>query len=372
MAELRVNVILLGIICGVAAALFFGRSYLLSPATAEKEPDTGTQEIQETAVKPDPGTSSELLPAPIAVTAVDHPVPSVNSQNPAPSAASTVAPSAKPLVATSIKPPASSVKPSTKSPAATSSSHVKPLPASLSINSRRIEKPLSQDIKGRMVIVLDDAGYNLSQLEPFLKLPFPCAIAVLPGLKYSREAADRIREAGKTVLLHQPMQALDLSIDPGPGAIQKGMSPEQIKDIVRKNLKEVGPVAGINNHEGSLITADRQSMEALLDVVREEGIFFLDSRTNSDTIVPVVAREKKMQIWERAVFLDNRAERTFIVEAVNSGLKIAERKGSAIMIGHIWSNNLADILMEMYPELISQGFSLSTIAELATSGDFDE
>ena len=89
-------------------------------------------------------------------------------------------------------------------------------------------------------------------------------------------------------------------------------------------------------------------------------------------MVPSLAREKNMKIWETSVFLDNSQDRQMIVEAVTGGMKIAERQGSAVMIGHIWSNQLADILTEMYPELVSQGFSLSTIAQIATSGEMGE
>jgi len=150
------------------------------------------------------------------------------------------------------------------------------------------------------------------------------------------------------------------------------MQPDEIRAIVRKNLAEVWPVSGLNNHEGSYITADRQSMEAVFDVVREKGIRFLDSRTNVKTQAPSIARERGMTIWERAVFLDNTQEKAAIIEAVNNGLRIADKKGTAIMIGHIWSNQLAGILHEMYPELVSQGYSLSTLAKIALDEDFDE
>ena len=75
--------------------------------------------------------------------------------------------------------------------------------------------------KGRIVIVVDDAGYNLEDLDPFLKFPGPLSIAVLPGLPHSREAARRIKAAGKELLLHQPMEALG-GENPGPGAIRLG------------------------------------------------------------------------------------------------------------------------------------------------------
>lgn len=231
------------------------------------------------------------------------------------------------------------------------------------------EKPVPAEPAGTLVFVFDDAGYNLKQLQPFLELPFPVTIAVLPGLRYSAEAARRIRAAGKDCILHQPMQAVNLSQDPGPGAILPGMQPDRIRAIVRANIDEIAPVTGMNNHEGSLITSDTTAMNAVLDVATERGLYFLDSRTTSETVVPSVARARNMIIWERAVFLDNSQDRTTIMDAVYSGMKIAERRGSAIMIGHIWSNELAQILTEMYPEMVSQGFSLSTIARLAASAE---
>lgn len=247
-----------------------------------------------------------------------------------------------------------------------------PVPPPAAVHAPPQEKPVPVEPAGTIVFVFDDAGYNLKQLQPFLDLPFPVTIAVLPGLRYSAEAARRIRAAGKDCFLHQPMQAVNRSQNPGPGAILPGMEPEQIRAIVRANIDEIAPVTGMNNHEGSLITSDTTAMNAVLDVVAEQGLYFLDSRTTQDTVVPSVARARNMIIWERAVFLDNTQDRNSIMDAVYSGMKIAERRGSAIMIGHIWSNELAQILTDMYPEMVSQGFSLSTIARLAASAEGSE
>ena len=82
-----------------------------------------------------------------------------------------------------------------------------------------------------------------------------------------------------------------------------------------------------------------------------------------------IARLQEGQIRSHA---GNSQDKAAIIEAVMGGMKIAEKKGTAVMIGHIWSNDLANILTSMYPELVSQGFSLSTIADIATNGDFDE
>ena len=231
------------------------------------------------------------------------------------------------------------------------------------------EKPRKRaPYAGNLTFVFDDAGHNLDQLEYFLRLPFPCTIAVLPGLRYSSESARRIRKAGKQVILHQPMQSVDLHINPGPGAVTPGLSAEQIKNIVRKNLEEIWPVAGMNNHEGSLMTADEAAMSAVLDVVAEKHIFFLDSRTTARSVVAKVAKEKNMAVWERAIFIDNDKSRAAMETQIKKGLSIARQKGSAIMIGHVFTVELAQLLTEMYPALIEDGFSLSAIAQVAQKG----
>ena len=217
--------------------------------------------------------------------------------------------------------------------------------------------------KGKLIFVFDDAGHNLEQLQYFLDLPFPCTIAVLPKLPNSRETARRIRAAGKELILHQPMQAVNPNIDPGKGAVKPGMDREEIKKIVASNVEEIGPIAGMNNHEGSLITSDEEAMEAVLELCREKNIYFLDSRTSSKSVVPQVAKKLNMSIWERAVFLDNKRDKAYMKKQIIDGLEIASQRGEAIMIGHVFTVDLAILLKEMYSDLTQEGYTFSTISK---------
>lgn len=217
--------------------------------------------------------------------------------------------------------------------------------------------------KGTLIFVFDDAGHNLGQLQLFLDLPFPCTIAVLPRLVHSAEAAKRIREAGKEVILHQPMQSININIDPGEGAVKPGMSAEEIRQTVIANIEEIAPIAGMNNHEGSLITSDEQAMREVLLLCREKDIYFLDSRTTAQSAAPKAAKTLNMRIWERAVFLDNEKTREYLQKQIAHGLEIAAVKGEAVMIGHVFTPELAIILKEMYPALMEAGYSFSTISK---------
>jgi polysaccharide deacetylase 2 family uncharacterized protein YibQ len=217
--------------------------------------------------------------------------------------------------------------------------------------------------KGSVVYVIDDAGNNPRELEPFLRFPGPLTVAVLPGLPHSARAARMAREAGKEVILHQPMQALG-GEDPGPGAIYSGMSESEIRAVLEKNIAEIGPVAGMNNHQGSMITEDGAIMKTVLEFCHENGLYFLDSRTTAGTVAPEISRELGVTIAERNIFLDNEQGRDAIMSYLEQGLSIARKKNTAVMIGHAWSPELAGILSDLYAGLTAEGYTFATVSDV--------
>jgi polysaccharide deacetylase 2 family uncharacterized protein YibQ len=240
-------------------------------------------------------------------------------------------------------------------------------------------KPTTEKAPGKvlsptLIIVIDDAGYNLKELAPFLKLPFPITVAVLPGVPHTRDSAQLILEAGKELILHQPMQAIGGN-NPGPGVVDLSMSQAEIADIVQKNLDEMPEAVGINNHMGSAFTRDAAAMRTVLRLVKERGIYYLDSLTTTGTATAAVCKELKLPLWERDVFLDNVGDKESIVNALEEGKRIARNRGAAVMIGHVWSASLAQTLMDIYPQLVEQGYSLSTISQFmlaqASQGDYN-
>ena len=153
------------------------------------------------------------------------------------------------------------------------------------------------------------------------------------------------------------MQAVNLSTDPGPNAIMPQMSAEEIRSLVNENLDSLGVKIGLNNHEGSLITADTYAMKAVMEVCKSRGMFFLDSRTNSQSVCRNVASEYGVKLYERNIFLDNTPNQSDMIAMFKSGIEYAKKNGSVVMIGHVWSGkNLADVLQKMYDEYYPQGF----------------
>ena len=215
-----------------------------------------------------------------------------------------------------------------------------------------------------IVIIIDDAGRSAENTKRYAALPFPITIAVLPKLPQSRACADVIRRAGKEVILHQPMQSMNLQLDPGPGKITENMSGYEIAAIIKENLAELGPgVKGMNNHEGSLITANVIKIGTVLDVCAEMGVYFLDSRTTAATKAPQAALERDMHIFEKAgPYLDNDIDRAKMLERMRETLAYANRHGRAIVIGHVDKSVkiLPDLLAEMYPEMKAAGYRFAT------------
>ena len=213
-----------------------------------------------------------------------------------------------------------------------------------------------------LLFVIDDAGQSTERLERYTALPFPLSVAVLPKLPHSAECAAIVRGAGKEVLLHQPMQAVNAAINPGPGAITPDMSPEAICALVWENIAELGGVAGLNNHEGSRISEDELRIGAVLDAARKSGVYFLDSRTTAKTQAPAAAAARGMTIFERDVFLDNDVDRDGMLEQLYRALAIANKKGTVIIIGHVdkSADILPGLLADIYPQLCQAGYRFLT------------
>lgn len=260
------------------------------------------------------------------------------------------APSIKPAESTVTVKPAESVKPVEKPAVAAPEKSTFNFPAAT---------------KGaKLVFLFDDGGQNMAQLEKFVTLPFPITVAVLPQLAHSVEAGARVRSSGNELMLHQPMQSVNSKVNPGPGAITPDMSEDQIISTLFKNVNQIGPITGINNHEGSAITADAEKMAVVLKFTSEEGLFFLDSRTNVDTQVPYVAQQMGYNYYERNIFLDNEKTRENVLKELNKGLVIANKTGQVIMIAHVWSADfLPQLLREIYPELVSKGYKIVTVSD---------
>jgi polysaccharide deacetylase 2 family uncharacterized protein YibQ len=248
-------------------------------------------------------------------------------------------------------------------PAQPSSATPEPVSARPPVSTSLPPERPQPEVRGLVSIIIDDAGYDLRELQVFLDLPVALTIAVLPGLPHSVEAARRVTAAGKDLILHAPMEP-DGAQDPGPGVILTGMSPERIRGLLDEDFAYVPGAIGMNNHMGSKATADEALMQVVLGYLKQHGKLFVDSRTTADTAAPRVARELDMPMLQRSIFLDDDTREEQIADWFGRAVDEAKTRGTAIAIGHVQNRGVADILRAAERDLASEGVRLARLTEV--------
>jgi len=217
--------------------------------------------------------------------------------------------------------------------------------------------------KARVAIIIDDVGYNERALPDAIALTVPVDFAVLPHLPYTQRLAKRLSRAGFEIMLHQPMEPVSHTMDPGPGSIGAEMTREQIKATLAENLQQVPAARGANNHMGSKATASRRLMEIVLPILAQRGLFFVDSLTTSRSVCWQVSKDLGIPIVARDVFLDNVRNREPIIAQLQKLKRLALRRGEAIGIGHFHPVTLLT-LEEIAPSFEEEGIEFVFVSEI--------
>jgi len=209
----------------------------------------------------------------------------------------------------------------------------------------RPQRPEPEPDLPRLALVIDDLGYMQPELVTRLcSLPIPFSVAVLPYQEYTKDSAEIAHRLGKEVMLHLPMEPLGYpgpGRDPGPNAILYNLPEAEVRQRVRMALDAIPFRVGVNNHMGSRITPDRTRMTWVLQEIKARKCFFVDSRTEKDSVAFDVAEELGIHAVQRKVFLDD--DKSFAEEEKqwNRALKLAEKDGSVLIIGHIYPETVA-------------------------------
>jgi len=222
---------------------------------------------------------------------------------------------------------------------------------------------------GAVAVVLDDLGYDERALATLAGWNAPLAVAVIPSAPYAARAVALAKEKGWDLLVHLPMEP-----EAGPSeaeAIGSRDSDDVIRVKLLQALARTPGALGINNHQGSKATADARVVRAVLGVVKERGLFFLDSRTTGASVVGTEAALLHVPFLARDVFLDDVAAETSAKGGAPEALdaawertrEIAAKKGEAIVIGHPHRETLAFLEKKLASEK-SAGARLIKVSEL--------
>ena len=202
-----------------------------------------------------------------------------------------------------------------------------------------------------VAIIIDDLGYDKKMALKFSNLGAMLTFSILPHSPFQKSIARLSREKGFDIMLHLPMEPVEYpAVNPGPGTLLTSMTPDQLTRQLENDLDAVPFIKGVNNHMGSKMTAESSQMYQIFSILKKRGLYFVDSRTTVETLCKPSARLFQIPFAQRDVFLDHEAKVEFIRKQLNELVKIAQRNGYAVGIGHPHSLTY-QVLHEMLPEL---------------------
>ena len=185
----------------------------------------------------------------------------------------------------------------------------------------------------KLALVIDDFGYRQRNEEQIISFSPNITVAVLPYSSNAKRIATIAHEHGNDVIIHLPMAPM------GKQPLEKDtlfpyMSELEVKRIVDDAISRVPYAIGVNNHMGSLMTANLNGMHNVMKALSHYSMFFLDSKTIGNTQVKNAASEYNIAVIGRDVFLDDQQKEYAIAQQFDLAIKIAHKNGHAIAIGH--------------------------------------
>ncbi len=210
----------------------------------------------------------------------------------------------------------------------------------------------------KICLIIDDGGYQKGEaLQALYSIKSPLTVSIIPDVEFSTSLAEEFPAHGVEVMCHMPMQGHEKGMvgDHYKALLRKGMDPGEARRDVEEALKGLPHCRGLNNHMGSVATEDLGLMKAVCGVLKEQGLYAIDSRTTAKSKVARAARELGVPFATRNVFLDNVEKPEAILKQLDQTAIFAKKHGLAVAIGHFKTTTLKT-LSEEIPIMEEHGF----------------
>jgi len=183
-------------------------------------------------------------------------------------------------------------------------------------------------------IIIDDIGDHYKNGLAAINIPAPITYALLPYSQYAKKLSSIGQNKNKEFILHTPMQSVDSRLQQDH-TLHIHMTKQQVSNQLTQQLKLFPFVKGINNHMGSLLTMHPGYMKIVMQTLKQHGsLFFIDSRTTSQTVATKIAQENNIATLDRDIFLDPVNNNSFINQQFDQAIALSQKNGYAIAIAH--------------------------------------
>jgi len=219
-------------------------------------------------------------------------------------------------------------------------------------------------VTGKAAIIIDDFGYSYNDLvREFLWLNQPLTISIIPGLRESQRVARDAALANRKILIHMPMEPMEGKYIDNHYTLLAGQDPGTIRLRIRSALAEIPAAVGMNNHQGSKVTAQTAIMKTVLDELKRQKKFFIDSRTSHESVAVQIGRSLRVPVAANQLFIDAKDDEDFIRNQMNRLAELAISQGEVIAIAHLRKRTLR-LLQELMPQMRVRGVEFVDVTEL--------
>ena len=211
-----------------------------------------------------------------------------------------------------------------------------------------IPKPVTRKTLPLVALIIDDLGYDKKMAKKFTQLNVTLTFSILPHSPFQQSIVRLAESKGLEVMLHLPMEPVEYpEVDPGPGTLFNSMSADELIAQLDRNLNTLPNVKGVNNHMGSRLTAESTQLYQIFSVLKQRGLYFIDSRTSAESLCEPSARLFQLPFAQRDIFLDHDPTPEFIRNQIKELIRIAKRKGQAVGIMHPHATTLKTLREEL-------------------------
>jgi polysaccharide deacetylase 2 family uncharacterized protein YibQ len=224
--------------------------------------------------------------------------------------------------------------------------------------------PIKSDGSAQLAIIIDDMGSSLVEARSLAAIKVPITFAIIPGLKVDSEVASFAASQHIETMIHMPMQSKGWPARRlEANGLLVGMATDELQERMNGYIKRIPNAIGANNHMGSEFTEQEEKMTAVMQILKKNGLFFIDSVTSSASVGGKVAGRLGVKTARRNVFLDNEQERGYIMGQLEQAVRQARKNGTAIAICHPHHETIAALAAAL-PGLEKQGITLVPASRL--------
>ena len=223
-----------------------------------------------------------------------------------------------------------------------------------------------------LAIVIDDfGGYEQGGVETMLSINAPLTCAIMPNLENTFINTQQALESNKEIIVHMPMQA-SVNLPEmwyGTNYIKINDTTEQINKKLDLAFSSVKNAKGFNIHIGSGVCQHYQPIKDIYNYAIKNNLFFLDSRTHTNTVCQTVAKDLNVIYLGRDEFLEPKGFKSYegakhhLMVAAN----LAKEKGYAIAIGHVGNHggeSTAQAIKDCLKDIESLGVKIVPLSEI--------